>query len=239
MTSRNLLLALRRCLAVALCALLSPAFADAPAPASGDPTPTIAIGARAYYERCTLCHGDDGLGEGLLPLSVPGYPPTGLLDPAPGTDAAAVRRDIVWGGALGEMHEYSPPWGDELTWTEIESLVLFVSLMRDDYEAAMKELGVHGRSSTPSVKIGRGLFQTRCALCHGRTGEGDGKMARVIKDPPPFNLTESVMPDAYLTRIISDGGAALGRSPQMPPWGGELSASELQSVLLYIKTLRH
>ena len=78
----------------------------------------------------------------------------------------------------------------------------------------------------------------RCALCHGPEGRGDGKLAAVIKNPPPFNLTWSRLPDSYLRDIITKGGAGVGRSPRMPPWGGDLTSSEIESVMLHLKTLR-
>jgi cytochrome c oxidase cbb3-type subunit 3 len=63
-------------------------------------------------------------------------------------------------------------------------------------------------------------------------------MARIIKSPPPFNLTLSRAPDDYLHDIIYKGGEKMGRSPRMPPWGGDLSDAEIDSVVMYIKTLR-
>ncbi len=90
----------------------------------------------------------------------------------------------------------------------------------------------------PTLEYGAEMFQSYCALCHGPNGEGDGKMAKIIKNPPPFNLTKSVMPDPYLEVIISKGGEAMGRSPRMPIWGEQFSKPEIQSLILYIKNLR-
>lgn len=74
--------------------------------------------------------------------------------------------------------------------------------------------------------------------CHGIYGEGDGNMAKIIRNPPPYNLTKSTQTEAYLKEIISKGGEAVSRSPQMPPWGEELNDSEIQSLILYLLTLR-
>ncbi|MDH5436332.1 MAG: cytochrome c, partial [Gammaproteobacteria bacterium] len=81
-------------------------------------------------------------------------------------------------------------------------------------------------------------YKGRCSLCHGPDGEGNGKMARIIKDPPPFNLTKSGVPYSYLKEIVTKGGEAMGRSGRMPPWGKELSRVELDSILLYVMSLR-
>jgi cytochrome c oxidase cbb3-type subunit 3 len=64
-------------------------------------------------------------------------------------------------------------------------------------------------------------------------------MAKVLKDPPPFNLTQSVLPKEYLTLIITKGGAELKRSGKMPPWGDQLNALEIEAVADYIISLRH
>lgn len=64
------------------------------------------------------------------------------------------------------------------------------------------------------------------------------KWPGLLKNPPPFNLTLSRMPDAYLKKIIHGGGQGVGRSPRMPPWGTDLSGKEIESVILYIKKLR-
>ena len=85
---------------------------------------------------------------------------------------------------------------------------------------------------------GRRIYESRCALCHGKSGLGDGRMAKIVKAPPPYNLTLSVMPDDYLKAIITRGGEAMGRSPQMPPWRDELSNAEIDQVMAYIKSFR-
>lgn len=207
--------------------------------AASETEPTRGRGATVFKERCVLCHGSVGMGEGMLPMSLKNYPATNLLKPKHGGDADSLRKIIIWGGSKGKMNIYSPPWGDELTWTEIESVVLFVQHLRDDTEAALELLKKQAAVvEVASLKIGRTFYQSRCAMCHGKGGEGNGRMAKIIKNPPPFDLTKSIVPDDYLKEVINKGGAALGRSPRMPPWVDELSPVELDSVILYIKTLR-
>ena len=92
--------------------------------------------------------------------------------------------------------------------------------------------------SSPNLERGIEIFNERCMLCHGEKGEGNGKMIKVLKTPPPADLTSSVASDEYLEQIIAEGGESVGRSTHMPPWKDELSNEDIQSVIFYIKTFR-
>jgi mono/diheme cytochrome c family protein len=65
----------------------------------------------------------------------------------------------------------------------------------------------------------RDLFARRCALCHGADGRGDGAASRGLT-PRPRNYHDPAwqasVTDEYLARVITRGGAALGRSAAMP-----------------------
>jgi len=63
------------------------------------------------------------------------------------------------------------------------------------------------------------LFKTRCVPCHGESGKGDGPGAAAL-NPKPRNYTdpkwqESVK-DEDIKKTILYGGAAVGKSPNMP-----------------------
>ncbi len=95
-----------------------------------------------------------------------------------------------------------------------------------------------GEETSTSLEYGAEIFQQRCSLCHGNQGLGDGRMARIITDPPPYNLTTSVASESYLEDIIRLGGEQVGRSPQMPPFLDEFSETEIKSIVLHLLTLR-
>lgn len=197
----------------------------------------ITYGAHIFQARCALCHGTDGLGEGILSMQMKNYPNTNLRDTKP-KNYRTIAKIIRFGGGLPDISAEMPPWGDELTASQLESVTSFVVLLNRKRDKALKLLRAEAEAMKPSVRMGRGIYQGRCSLCHGTGGEGDGKMARIIKNPPPFDLTVSRMPDGYLKKIINGGGQGVGRSPRMPPWGTDLSSKEVESVILYIKTLR-
>jgi cytochrome c oxidase cbb3-type subunit 3 len=203
-----------------------------------DPQPSVGIGATVYKARCALCHGNEGFGDGPLAVAVKDYPNASLAEPRHGKDAKSLEQAVVYGGSKGAMSPLMPPWGAELTWTDIQSVVMFIDYYRKNQDGAIALLKIKSADLPPSRGLGRSIYISRCAQCHGTEGEGNGRMARMIKTPPPYNLRWSRAPDGYLEQMIAKGGGAMGRSPQMPPWGEELTGNDIKSVILYIKEFR-
>jgi mono/diheme cytochrome c family protein len=80
-------------------------------------------------------------------------------------------------------------------------------------------------------------FRTYCVLCHGAEGRGDGRAAKMYT-PRPANLTVSPFNDTYKEMIIRGGGASVGRSAYMPPWGDELTDEQIRDVVAFLRELR-
>jgi len=194
-------------------------------------------GAQLFQQRCAICHGSDGLGEGVLAMSIPNYPNTNLLLPRVATDSSSIRRVIVEGPLFADISPFMPPWKDAMTDAEIEAATLFVVYLRQDLTTAIVFAREAARLMPPSARIGRALFLGRCAICHGADSMGSGRLAARLQ-PKPSNLANSRVEDAYLRSIISLGGAAVLRSPAMPAWDSEFSESEIESIIFYLHTLR-
>ena len=43
--------------------------------------------------------------------------------------------------------------------------------------------------------------------------------------------------DQYLFDLIQKGGAAMGKSPLIPPFGSKMKEGEIRDVIAYVKTL--
>jgi mono/diheme cytochrome c family protein len=65
-------------------------------------------------------------------------------------------------------------------------------------------------------------------------------MAQAL-DPKPARHSDGAymngLSDDYLVRVIRDGGASVGKSPLMAPWGGALNEGQILDVVAYIRTL--
>jgi mono/diheme cytochrome c family protein len=98
----------------------------------------------------------------------------------------------------------------------------------------------------PAVAVvadpGRGAthYQTLCASCHGPRGAGDGPAGQAL-DPRPAHHDDgpymNALSNEHLFRVIKEGGAAVGKSPMMAPWGGALSDDQIRDVVAFIRTL--
>lgn len=108
-------------------------------------------------------------------------------------------------------------------------------------------VGLSARAAVPAppgfklggdAKKGKALFLKRCALCHGETGDGRGRL-RV--DPPPADLRAPGVVDqrsdweVYL--VIRDGGPAIGLSSKMLAWGKISSDQDIRDVAAYVRSL--
>lgn len=64
------------------------------------------------------------------------------------------------------------------------------------------------------------LFQAKCTVCHGTSGHGDGPGAQAL-DPKPRNFADKSwqggVTDEQISKIITEGGPAVGKSAGMPP----------------------
>jgi hypothetical protein len=77
------------------------------------------------------------------------------------------------------------------------------------------------------------LFAQRCASCHGAEGKGDGAAAQAL-NPKPRTFTDAEwqksVSDEHLTKVIVEGGMAVGKSPLMPP-NPDLASEEKKPVV--------
>jgi mono/diheme cytochrome c family protein len=85
---------------------------------------------------------------------------------------------------------------------------------------------------------GKRLFAQYCATCHGDEGKGDGQNASNLNPAPPdLTSPKNARDTAQLRRVITQGSAAIGRSPLSPPWGRNLSAQQIDYLVAYCQAM--
>lgn len=82
------------------------------------------------------------------------------------------------------------------------------------------------------------LFKSKCSYCHGRKGIG-------TTTAPAFkgnDFIENAPPEAIRYIIFNGRKETIKRDPKnalvpMPPWGGKLTDEQIDSLVVYLKTL--
>lgn len=83
----------------------------------------------------------------------------------------------------------------------------------------------------------KSLFRTKCVVCHGDHGAGDGPgAAAIVPKPRAFADAEwqASATDEHIKKIILEGGPAVGKSPAMPPNPDLKGKDEVLSALVKI-----
>ncbi len=97
-------------------------------------------------------------------------------------------------------------------------------------------LNVHAAGN---LEAGKKLYETRCAVCHGPDGKAATPAAQAL-NPKPRDHTDGAYMNAlsneHLAKIIKEGGAAVGKSPLMPPQA-DLNAQQLEDVIAFVRSL--
>ena len=100
---------------------------------------------------------------------------------------------------------------------------------------------VLGPSESFAADDAAATYKTYCSACHGDTGKGDGAASAAL-DPKPANFADAAFwkgkDDAYLTKVIKDGGAAVGKAPLMAAWGAVLKDEQIAGLVTLMKSFK-
>ena len=79
-----------------------------------------------------------------------------------------------------------------------------------------------------------------CATCHGEDGCTAGPGAAGL-DPQPAKHCDgnymNELSDEHLFKVIKEGGASVGKSPLMAPWGGTLTDDQIRDVIAFVRSI--
>ncbi len=89
-------------------------------------------------------------------------------------------------------------------------------------------------------KAGKEQYERLCAVCHGAGGRGDGPALRGMPVHPKSFADAAAfrdVTDQALFEAIQKGGAAIGKSPLMPPFGDQLKEGQIRDLVAYLRSL--
>jgi len=105
---------------------------------------------------------------------------------------------------------------------------------------ADEESGETDGGEVAGVERGGMLYARNCASCHGATGAGDGPVAKSLVPQPARHddgAYMNVLSNEHLTKVITEGGASVGKSSMMAPWGGPMTGEEIRDMVEFVRTL--
>lgn len=149
--------------------------------------------------------------------------PTGLsFDPASGlTDSSGQVTTTVSLGQQGGVYKLTASTPDK-SGSAVQIVIQEVAL---------------GYQQT----VGEQLNTQYCIRCHDpeSTPQRVSNMDNLSVKPHAFTEGDVLnkITDADLAAIITHGGPALSKSPEMPPWGYTLSKSDVAALLAYIRAV--
>jgi high-affinity iron transporter len=180
--------------------------------------PSPGRGETVFRTHCRSCHGERGKGDGPDAAGL-GRRPADFTDP--GFMRGETPLDFFHVISVGRRVAAMPDWGDVLTVEERWDAVAYLwSLARSREELAE----------------GQGIFVTRCAGCHGASGEGSGPWAAGLLSPvSDLSAADRLLTrsDADLFAVVSDGVAGTA----MPAFARTLDEQERWKVVAFVRSL--
>ena len=210
-------------------------------------TSDLRLGERIFLEKCAVCHGLEGRGNGPAAPSMiprprdftkgnfkykstkPGLPPT--------------DEDLISTIKNGLNASGMPYWKDLLNDKETQAVVEFIkslSSIFDQPQPSSIQIPAPNKFDKASVKRGKILFQTQgCSDCHGIKGKGGMKLkdlkgydliARDLTAPWTFRGGNS--PQQIWLRLTT----GLAPSP-MPSFERTLTAQQRWDIVHYVQSI--
>ncbi len=154
--------------------------------------------------------------------------------------AAGQRYDKDWLFRFGQNpQDFSPHSGEFLadaTEPQLRAVIGFL-MVQGVKDFTYYEPWTSQEFGLASVDRGKVIYKEYCSQCHGATGKGDGPAASGLEPKPAIhaNIPFDKLPIDYLYNVINHGGAAMGKSPNMPYWSLTIGQQGVADVMAYLK----
>jgi mono/diheme cytochrome c family protein len=203
--------------------LLAPESFSAPSPAFE--------GRKLYLSNCMICHGADGKGNGPLAQKL-GIDPEDLTSYTPSHSDISLQRAVAGDTRVAsskpsghtDISKHMPKWGSILDTDQLSALIAY-----------LRYLSTTEHALPGDPELGHALYKKYCATCHGKDGDGNGAMSKLIGITPIDHTnprkTEN-MDNQMLAKSILEG-----KGNYMPAWRGILANNEIDALVSYIRLL--
>ncbi len=183
-------------------------------------------GEALYNENCSICHGEDGSGGMGIPLSSASF-----LDAA---STQYIKQTI----RLGRPGRVMPSF----YWMPDADIAAIIDYMNDWRKTAPRVWSARPIEGDP--QIGKQLYQTHCASCHGEDAKGGKGTGMHFSRPTDIPVTATALnnqgflhsaPDEMLYFIIkySRQGSIMPAASQLG-----LSAQQVNDIVSYIRSFQ-
>lgn len=78
---------------------------------------------------------------------------------------------------------------------------------------------------------GGAVYKSKCAMCHGPSGQGDTPMGKTLKVKNLTSPDVQKQSDDDLTRTVTKGKG------KMPPFANKLNEEQIKAVVGFVRTL--
>ncbi len=158
--------------------------------------------------RCVVCHAAQPLHAAYATA------PMGVRLETPEEIQAQAGRIFT-----RAVHTHTMPLGNMTVMTDEERTLVGAWIAQGARLTAVDAPPPSAAAAPVAPRPSADLFSTRCALCHGPGGRGDGPASAGLS-PRPRDFSDPAwqasVTDEALTQVIVGGGAGAGKSPLMP-----------------------
>ncbi|MCL4456307.1 MAG: c-type cytochrome [Nitrospirae bacterium] len=183
-------------------------------------------GEALYRMFCIACHttGKDSYFDEIFNRTIPAIMKPAFLKTA---DEKYIKKVVEDGRAGTQMTSWKATAGG-LTGVEINNLIAYIT--KDRPSAKPERFDFAGFKT--DLKRGEELYNIRCALCHGKKGQGgEGFLGLNLRNP----VVQGADPE-FLAITVRDGRS----ETSMPPFGKKgvgFTDRDIADVVSYVKTM--
>jgi mono/diheme cytochrome c family protein len=178
--------------------------------------PEVSRGRALFAERCAVCHGETGAGDGAVATSL-SPPPADFTRARFSTERLVhVLREGVPGTAM--------PAQPGLVAGDRAALIAYVQSLGPQTPPP--------KATPATLALGENVFAIRCSACHGAFADGQGVAAGRV-GRPPTDFTRKQPTRERIVDVLTNGI----RGTAMTPMRRLLSDAELDGVVAYLQSV--